>query len=287
MSNTEQDRPADGQPPTETAPDSAPDGEAPRSVGALAEAAGLTVRTLHYYEEIGLLIPSARTAAGHRRYSPDDVNRLFRICFLRRLGLPLTDIAGVLDDAAWDVSSMLQRQVRELEERLASGARLRSRLHQLLDAGGQSDHTTSTHLLHVLEDMTMLDTSATKRISMLVYADLAAAAEHLTEVFGLGPAELIRDGDGTVQHATVQAGDGEIWLHAERAEFGLASPATNGAATAMMAVMVDDVDEHHRGVAERGGEIVYEPIDQPYGYREYSARDNEGGLWSFMKPLGE
>lgn len=38
-------------------------------------------------------------------------------------------------------------------------------------------------------------------------------------------------------------------------------------------------------MAERGGEIVYEPVDQPYGYREYSARDHEGGLWSFMKPL--
>jgi uncharacterized glyoxalase superfamily protein PhnB len=50
--------------------------------------------------------------------------------------------------------------------------------------------------------------------------------------------------------------------------------------------MVEDVDGHFRHAAERGAGIVYEPVDQPYGYRKYSARDPEGGLWSFMKPLG-
>ena len=53
----------------------------------------------------------------------------------------------------------------------------------------------------------------------------------------------------------------------------------------MMAVMVDDVDAHFRHASAHGAPIDYEPVDQPYGYREYSARDSEGGLWSFMKPL--
>ena len=52
-----------------------------------------------------------------------------------------------------------------------------------------------------------------------------------------------------------------------------------------MAVMVDDVDDHHRSVAAKGGDIVYPPTDQPYGYREYGVRDCEGTLWSFMKEL--
>lgn len=47
-------------------------------VGALARAAGLTVRTLHHYDHIGLLSPSARTGAGHRLYSEADVARLYR-----------------------------------------------------------------------------------------------------------------------------------------------------------------------------------------------------------------
>jgi uncharacterized glyoxalase superfamily protein PhnB len=50
-------------------------------------------------------------------------------------------------------------------------------------------------------------------------------------------------------------------------------------------VIVDDVDAHFRHAVEQGAVIAYKPVDQPYGYREYSARDCEGGLWSFMKPL--
>lgn len=107
-------------------------GTAGRKVGDLAAATGLTVRTLHYYEEVGLLVASARSESGHRLYGAADVERLYQICLLRRLGLPLGEIGRALDD-----------------------------------------------------------------------------------------------------------------------------PAT----------------------------IDYEPVDQPYGYREYSARDSEGGLWSFMKPL--
>ena len=86
-------------------------------------------------------------------------------------------------------------------------------------------------------------------------------------------------------HGEVQAGDGTIWLHPESAEYRLASPRSVGAATASVVVMVDDVDAHHRYAAARGAAVVYEPVDQPYGYREYSARDLEGGLWSFMKEL--
>jgi uncharacterized glyoxalase superfamily protein PhnB len=84
----------------------------------------------------------------------------------------------------------------------------------------------------------------------------------------------------------VQAGDGVIWLHQVSPRFGLASPKTLGAATGTTAVMVDDVDAHYRHALDEGAEILYPPTDQPYGYREYSARDPEGGLWSFMKPLG-
>jgi DNA-binding transcriptional MerR regulator len=54
-------------------------------VGDLAAASGVTVRTLHYYEEIGLLVPK-RTEAGHRIYSTEDVERLSQICVLRRMG---------------------------------------------------------------------------------------------------------------------------------------------------------------------------------------------------------
>jgi DNA-binding transcriptional MerR regulator/uncharacterized glyoxalase superfamily protein PhnB len=257
-----------------------------RKVGELAAATGLTVRTLHYYEEIGLLVASGRTQAGHRLYDEGDVGRLYRICLLRRLGLPLGEIGRALDDPTWSLHSAMATHLRVLDGRLEATGRLRARLARLVESvDGASDGAVTDDLLELLEEMTMLDATVQRRISILVYADLEAAYEYLVRVFGLGPGKLTRGPDGTVVHGELQAGDGVVWLHPEAEAFGLASPRTLGGATASVAVMVDDVDAHFRHASEQGAVIDYEPVDQPYGYREYSARDSEGGLWSFMKPL--
>ncbi|HEY5786537.1 MAG TPA: VOC family protein [Microlunatus sp.] len=55
--------------------------------------------------------------------------------------------------------------------------------------------------------------------------------------------------------------------------------------TASVAVHIDDVDVHYARAGAAGAEITYEPVDQPYGYREYSAHDLEGHLWSFQTPI--
>jgi DNA-binding transcriptional MerR regulator len=255
-----------------------------RRIGALATASGLTVRTLHHYDEIGLLVPSERTAAGHRLYSDDDVQRLYRICLLRRLGLALPDIARALEDAAWGLRPAIAAHLAELEARLLREQRLRARLARLV-ATIDPEEGAADDLLDVLEDMTMLDSAAQARISVLVYADVEAAFGYLVDAFGLGPGELTRDGSGTAVLGELHAGDGVVWLHPESSAFGLASPRTLGAATASVAVLVDDVDAHWARARARGATIAYDPVDQPYGYREYGARDQEGHLWSFMKAI--
>ncbi len=63
------------------------------TVGRVAELAGVSVRTLHHYDEIGLVQPSARTAAGYRAYSAGDVERLREVLVYRRLGFGLREIA--------------------------------------------------------------------------------------------------------------------------------------------------------------------------------------------------
>ena len=65
-------------------------------IGELAERAGLTVRTLHHDDQIGLVRASERTEAGHRRYSEADVRRLYQVMALRSLGVPLARIARAL-----------------------------------------------------------------------------------------------------------------------------------------------------------------------------------------------
>ncbi|RTL23692.1 MAG: MerR family transcriptional regulator [Burkholderiales bacterium] len=70
------------------------------TVGELAKRAGLTVRTLHHYEELGLLTPSGRSDAGYRRYREADVLRLHRVLALRDACVPLKDIVPLLDGEA-------------------------------------------------------------------------------------------------------------------------------------------------------------------------------------------
>ncbi len=88
-------------------------------VGDVARAAGVTVRTLHHYDEIGLLVPSGRTAAGYRVYAYDDLLRLQRVLGYRALGLALDEIAGLLDDPAADPVAQLRAQHTALTERIA------------------------------------------------------------------------------------------------------------------------------------------------------------------------
>ncbi|HSJ09239.1 MAG TPA: MerR family transcriptional regulator [Longimicrobiales bacterium] len=98
-----------------------------RSVGELAKLAGVTVRTLHHYDAIGLLSPSERSAAGYRQYSDADAERLFRIIVYRQLGFDLAGIAEILDRPAADALEHLRRQHSLLTEQVG-------RLHTMIDA---------------------------------------------------------------------------------------------------------------------------------------------------------
>jgi DNA-binding transcriptional MerR regulator len=253
-------------------------------VGDLAEAAGLTVRALHHYEQVGLLRPTARTAAGHRLYGRDAVTRLYRVTRLRSLGMPLHQIRRVLDEPHLDLRGALRGHLESVDRQTSALAAIRRSLRAALD-GLDEGHSDSIDLLEVLSSMSNVTQLVRGRVSIMVYRDLPAAHRYLTDVFGFAPGEVTTDADGRPVHAEVMAGDDVIWLHPESSEYQLASPQSLHAATACLAVMVDDVDQHHAMVAETGGHIVYPPVDQPYGYREYSARDLEGALWSFMKEI--
>jgi DNA-binding transcriptional MerR regulator len=88
------------------------------NVGEVAALAGVTVRTLHHYDRIGLLSPSGRTGAGYRQYSPADLDRLHQVLLYRELGFPLEEIATLLDDPAADPEAHLRRQHALLRNRL-------------------------------------------------------------------------------------------------------------------------------------------------------------------------
>jgi DNA-binding transcriptional MerR regulator len=89
-----------------------------RTVGRLAREFGLSRSTLLYYDRIGLLEPSGRTASGYRRYAPADVERLRAICRYREAGIRLRDIARLLDGGGGATAVILERRLESLNEEI-------------------------------------------------------------------------------------------------------------------------------------------------------------------------
>jgi DNA-binding transcriptional MerR regulator len=88
------------------------------SVGQVSDLAGVTIRTLHHYDEIGLLSPSGRSAAGYRIYEEVDLERLRQILFYRELGFTLEEIATIVDDPRTDAIGHLRHQRGLLAQRI-------------------------------------------------------------------------------------------------------------------------------------------------------------------------
>ncbi len=102
-------------------------------VGDLARRTGLTVRTLHHYDEIGLLKPSARSESGYRLYGQADIQRLHGIQTMRQMGLALGDIAALLDGEGGSPERIIGQQIRLLDQQIAQATELRGRLSMLQD----------------------------------------------------------------------------------------------------------------------------------------------------------
>src|SRR5688500_9261060 len=94
------------------------DGPMRRPAAAVARTAGTTVRTLHHYDQIGLLSATGRSDAGYRHYSDADLDRLQRILFYRELGFGLEDIKSVMTDGNTDAVGHLRRQHAMLLDRI-------------------------------------------------------------------------------------------------------------------------------------------------------------------------
>ncbi len=103
-------------------------GDGPLTVGALAKRTGLTVRTLHHYDRIGLLSPGGRSPAGYRLYGSAEIERLHRIVSLRHLGLSLDEIREHLDGEDAPALETIRRQLERLERQMDAARALRERL---------------------------------------------------------------------------------------------------------------------------------------------------------------
>lgn len=103
-------------------------------VGELAKRTGLTVRTLHHYDEIGLLVPSGRSDSGYRLYRDKDVAKLHAIQALRQFGLTLAEIGEMLALEGMTLSTVVSRQIQAMDEQISQAQQLRTQLKILESA---------------------------------------------------------------------------------------------------------------------------------------------------------
>ncbi len=126
-------------------------------VGELAKRAGMTVRTLHHYEQTGLLTPSARSEAGYRLYNLSAVQRLHMIKALAQAGLTLATIKDYLDRQTLSLPELLTQQIETLNAQLRDVGRLRDRLLVLREALAGGNEPDLESWLQTLELMKMYD----------------------------------------------------------------------------------------------------------------------------------
>ena len=122
------------------------------NVGEVAAVAGVTVRTLHHYDRIGLLRPSERTAAGYRSYDVRDLDRLHQVLVYRGLGFPLEEVATLLDDPDADPAAHLRRQHRLLRDRLERTSAMVAAVEKEMEARAMGISLTPEERFEVFGD---------------------------------------------------------------------------------------------------------------------------------------
>ena len=108
------------------------------TVKALAETAGVSARTLRYYDALGLLRPARISPSGYRIYGPAEVERLRQIMFFREMGLPLGDILRVISDEDYDGAEHLRKHRERLVGELGRIERLIANIDTTLETGGKT-----------------------------------------------------------------------------------------------------------------------------------------------------
>ncbi len=149
--------------------------ETPLKIGVLARRTGLSVRTLHHYDEIGLLVASERTPSGHRLYANRDVQRLQQIRSLRAMGLALDEIRHLLNGGAFSARRVIELHLERLRLQVVQTQRLVERLKTVARHLQTAKRVPIEDLCRIIEGTIMMEHS----LSPEQLSEIKAHAEQL------------------------------------------------------------------------------------------------------------
>lgn len=200
-----------------------------RTVSEVAALAGVTVRTLHHYDDVGLVVPSARTEAGYRLYAAPDLERLQLVLFYRELGFGLAEIKELLDSSDVDRGQILQAQ-REL---------LTARAHRLERVIAAVDRAIAAHEKgEIMSDEAMFEVFGEQQ------RELQAEAEQQW-----GQTDAYRESRRRTAHYTKQDWE-ELKTESEAIMLRIAEVYRSGAPAESVAAM-SAVEAHRVQITER------------------------------------
>jgi DNA-binding transcriptional MerR regulator len=155
----------------------------PYKVGELARRTGLSVRTLHYYDEIGLLEPAKLTGSGHRVYGTAELARLQQIKSLRQLGFTLEQIRECLDTPAFSPRRVLGLHVARLRQQIIEQERLAALLETLAASFDSGQLASPEEFLCAIEGISLIERAFTpEELSEIRTRGAAYGAAHIRAV---------------------------------------------------------------------------------------------------------
>ena len=151
-----------------------------KTVKEIAEITGISVRTLHYYDEIGLLVPSQKSEAGYRLYDDKALEKLQQILFFREFDIPLKEIKAVMDQPALDRNQILQAQREMLEAKKNRLMRLIASIDNILKGDNEMDFSVfdETEIRTMYDQIVQNMNDAQKKIFEDTYGSMEAFEEH-------------------------------------------------------------------------------------------------------------
>jgi DNA-binding transcriptional MerR regulator len=151
-------------------------------VGELAKRTGITVRTLHHYDELGLLSPSRRDGSRYRLYTEEDVARLQQILSLRQLGFSLEEVRRCLASPDYSPLRVVEMHVERLSEQIDVQQRLRAKLEALAEHMRSTESVSAEEFIETLEMMTMFEKYYTaEQLQELEQRRLAVGEERMKQ----------------------------------------------------------------------------------------------------------
>jgi MerR family transcriptional regulator, thiopeptide resistance regulator len=157
----------------------------PWKIGELAAETGLSIRALHHYDQIGLLVPSQRTPSGHRLYDQADIVRLQQIQSLRLMGLSLHEVRRLLNDEAMSPRHLIDLHLARLQEAIVLHRRLVRHLRALAARIDANEVASVGDLCRIIQEMTFMEQYFTR--------DQLAVLDQRRAQAGEGRLQEIRD----------------------------------------------------------------------------------------------